>query len=94
MKLSELKQGDDFCFDGKQKATCLKKGRRGSWIPSYLDADERTQFEVLKKNEKSVKCRVIFTDRVYDFIFGEWFYNEHDVSKDCEVKLIDVKSLI
>ncbi len=94
-KLSDLGNGQVFLFVEGQQAKYLP-ANKGAYGFCDLDTVDYQEYEVVKKNEKSVKCRPLHTTIYYTFYFagrppGVTSTNPEILKKfnpvNCEVKI-------
>lgn len=82
MNLSQLKQGDFFVFIPDQIIYYLRSSVDGV----EFNTNSYTKYEVLKKNEKSVKVKPIDGRVEYTFKFSGKLNNETIICKDVKIK--------
>jgi len=84
MKLSELNKGDYFRFIDGQTALYLTNNNNAS---DYMTMSH-VEFEVLKKNEMSVKVKPTGGRIEYVFKFKGYFSGYQKEGVDCEVERV------
>lgn len=86
MKLSDLKDNDDFRFVGGQTAK-YKIMRGTSFYLSEMQTNDHILYNVVKKNKKSLSCRVVMGSMEYVFLF-DGVDNRQQNGVDCDVVVI------
>lgn len=82
--LSQLSKGEIFKFKGGQEALYVVNNGH----PQVLETNDYTEYEVIKKNETSVRARVVCGSAEYIFKFKGLFSGGIKGGVDSDIKIV------